>query len=136
MAFKRCTKEITTNDHTRTVLMNEHRPYEDELLKKLEQVPLPDEDAAWADMRRRLDKDDDEGIITVPPLLRGCFAYALLFSLLFFGWLIFIWPNRDLGDQSINAAPVKPATIERSATPREQQPNTNNQARTALDSST
>ncbi len=47
--------------------MNEHVPYEDELKKRLDDLPLPNENIAWEDMKRRLDKDDDDRPI-IPPV--------------------------------------------------------------------
>ncbi len=60
--------------------MNKYFPYEEALKDKLQNLPLPNEDTAWADMERRLDKKDDDGIILVP-LKFGCGIWALLGSL-------------------------------------------------------
>ena len=69
--------------------MNERLPYEEQLDQAWEDLPLPNEDMAWKDMKRRLDEDDDDKIV-VPPPRRGCGIGALLIGLLFFGglWLL------------------------------------------------
>ena len=61
--------------------MNEHLPYEDELKKRLDDLPLPQEDMAWEDMKQRLDKDDKDRPL-IPPLFKGCAGYGLLLLLL------------------------------------------------------
>ncbi|MEJ7588387.1 MAG: hypothetical protein WKI04_12570 [Ferruginibacter sp.] len=66
--------------------MNEHLPYEDELLKRLKELPLPNEDGAWEDMKRRLKRDDDEPVI--PPVWKGCGIYGLFLLLVIAGLLI------------------------------------------------
>jgi len=50
--------------------MNDRLPYEEQLASQWHDLPLPDENMAWADMKRRLEEDDDNGII--PIWLRGC----------------------------------------------------------------
>jgi len=71
--------------------MNERLPYEEQLTQQLENLPLPDENMAWEDMKRRLEEDDD-GII--PIWIRGCGPWALLaIVLLGLSWW-FIRPNR------------------------------------------
>lgn len=65
--------------------MSERLPYEEQLAQKLAGIPLPDEDQAWEDMRRRLEKDDDDRII--PFWLRGCASWGLMLLLLTLsGW--------------------------------------------------
>jgi hypothetical protein len=67
--------------------MSERLPYEEQLAQQLNDLPLPDENMAWADMKRRLDDDDDKGII--PIWLRGCGFWGLLaVILLAIGWWI------------------------------------------------
>jgi len=69
--------------------MSEKLPYEEQLDQRWDDLPLPDENMAWKDMKRRLDEDDDEKII-VPPPRRGCGIGALLIGLLLLGglWLL------------------------------------------------
>ena len=50
--------------------MNEYLPYEDELKKQLDDLPLPSEDIAWDDMKQRLDKDDKDRPL-IPPFLKA-----------------------------------------------------------------
>src|SRR5688572_24846545 len=67
--------------------MNDRLPYEEQLAQQLNGLPLPDENMAWADMKRRLEDDDDNGII--PVWLRGCGLWGLLVILLIgIGWWI------------------------------------------------
>ncbi|HEY6505572.1 MAG TPA: hypothetical protein VIZ28_16470 [Chitinophagaceae bacterium] len=65
--------------------MNEHLPYEEQVKQQLADLPLPEENMAWSDMKRRLEEDDDDGII--PFWLRGCGLWGLLsVVLLGLGW--------------------------------------------------
>jgi hypothetical protein len=67
--------------------MSERLPYEDQLAKQWDDLPLPDENMAWADMKRRLDEDDDKPLL--PFWLRGCAGWGLLGILLLgLGWFI------------------------------------------------
>jgi hypothetical protein len=36
--------------------MNKRLPYEEQMAEQLKQVSLPDENMAWADMKRRLER--------------------------------------------------------------------------------
>lgn len=65
--------------------MSERLPYEEQLPHQLRDFPLPDEDAAWADMKRRLDEDDDNGAIVW--WKRGCAGWGLLLL----GLIAFCW---------------------------------------------
>ena len=59
--------------------------YEEEIQLKLNYLPLPDENMAWKDMKRRLEEEDDGRV--VPVWLRGCIVTALLgLSLFGAGW--------------------------------------------------
>ena len=69
--------------------MNEKLPYEKQLDQAWDTLPLPDEDMAWKDMKRRLDEDEDDKIV-VPPPKRGCGIGALLIGLLLLGGLWFL----------------------------------------------
>lgn len=65
--------------------MNDRLPYEEQLSEQLNDLPLPDENMAWEDMKRRLEEDDDIGII--PFWLRGCGIWGLLLLVLVgIGW--------------------------------------------------
>lgn len=69
--------------------MSERLPYEEQLPQQLRDFPLPDEDAAWADMKRRLEEDDDDGVIVW--WRRGCAGWGLLLlALSAIGWWFFI----------------------------------------------
>ncbi|MEO6723209.1 MAG: hypothetical protein ABIN67_22780 [Ferruginibacter sp.] len=82
--------------------MNEHLPYEDELKKKLEELPLASEDMAWEDMKRRLKKDDEDRPI-VPLFFKGCGSVALLVLLVVMGYLFtadpFDWFHKNAKEQ-------------------------------------
>ncbi|HEV8081650.1 MAG TPA: hypothetical protein VGP55_00510 [Chitinophagaceae bacterium] len=71
--------------------MNERLPYEEQLLKQWNDLQLPDENFAWEDMKRRLEKDNDKVII--PPAKNGCFIFGLLF--MFFAVLLFFIVRPD-----------------------------------------
>ena len=73
--------------------MNEHLPYEDELMKRLNDLQLPNEDAAWEDMKRRLDKDDEDKPI-IPLVFKGCGGYAILLLLVAIVLLLIVDPAR------------------------------------------
>ncbi|MCG2617628.1 PorT family protein [Terrimonas sp. NA20] len=89
--------------------MSERLPYEEQLPQHLRDFPLPDENAAWADMKRRLDEDEDNGAIVW--WRKGCALWAgllLIAALLITGWWFF---NREKNDrvasgQTINDRPV------------------------------
>lgn len=59
-------------------------------------LPLPDEDQAWQDMKKRLEKDDDDRFIVLPPFLQGCAGWTLLLAL-FLGGALWIY-LRDTSD--------------------------------------
>ncbi len=66
--------------------MDQLLPYELELNQQLMDLPLPDVNRAWADMKRRLDEDDNKRVI---PWWRGCVGWGLLGIVLFgSGWWI------------------------------------------------
>ncbi len=65
--------------------MSERLPYEEQLQQQWTDLPLPDENAAWEDMKRRLEEDDDDGGIAW--WRRGCALWGLLLMvLLVTGW--------------------------------------------------
>jgi hypothetical protein len=67
--------------------MNQLLPYESALSQQLIDLPLPDENMAWADMKRRLDEEDKRRVI--PFWLTGCAGWGLLGILLLgLGWWI------------------------------------------------
>ncbi|MEP7143220.1 MAG: hypothetical protein ABI707_10140 [Ferruginibacter sp.] len=89
--------------------MSEHLPYEDELSKRLNDLPLPGADIAWEDMRRRLEKDDEDRPV-IPPLLKGCGGYALLLLLLVTAFFVIVDPL-DWFHNKIKKEPVKITVI-------------------------
>lgn len=80
--------------------MSTRLPYEDNLSNNWKELPLPDEDQAWLDMKRRLDEDEDRpGIVW---WRRGCMLWGLLLGL---GVLIAWWfldPPQWLGGKQKN----------------------------------
>ncbi|MET0463767.1 MAG: hypothetical protein ABW007_11470, partial [Chitinophagaceae bacterium] len=89
--------------------MSERLPYEEQLPQHLRDFQLPDENGAWADMKRRLDEDDDEGAIVW--WRKGCALWAgLLFiaALLITGWWYFSREKNDriAGGQAVHDQPL------------------------------
>jgi hypothetical protein len=97
--------------------MNEHLPYDDELKKRFDDLPLPNEDIAWEDMKLRLKKDDEDKPI-IPPLLKGCGCYGLLLLLIILCWFI-VDPAKWLYDKN------KKATVKTDSTKIKMQENRN-----------
>jgi len=95
--------------------MNEPLPYDDELRKGLNDLPLPNADKAWEDMQRRLAKDDKDRPV-LPPALRGCALLALV--LLIAGLALFIlnpfqWrtsPSEDANNKLKQETPIQQPT--------------------------
>jgi hypothetical protein len=56
--------------------MTELLPYEQQLQQQWIDLPLPDENMAWADMKRRLEEDDNDGIIAW--WRRGCVLWGVV----------------------------------------------------------
>jgi hypothetical protein len=68
--------------------MSEHLPYEN-LDQEFNDLPLPDENASWHRMKEMLDKDDDDGRIVPPVLLKSCFGWGMLLLVgLTVAWLV------------------------------------------------
>jgi hypothetical protein len=68
--------------------MNERLPYELQLQQQWINLPLPDENMAWADMRHRLEEEDDRPVIAW--WRKGCAVWGtLLLLLLATGWWVF-----------------------------------------------
>lgn len=87
--------------------MNELLPYEEQLQQQWTDIPLPDEDAAWEDMARRLKEDDDDkGIVFW--WRPGCGLLGLLLVVFALGWWI-IRPdsNRRNNNTDSTQAPMK-----------------------------
>lgn len=84
--------------------MTEHLPYEEQLSQQWNELPLPDVNMAWADMKRRLDEDDDKPFL--PFWLRGCAGWGLLGILLLgLGWWMLRpekWFKKKQGTEQVN----------------------------------
>ncbi|MGZ3938570.1 MAG: hypothetical protein ACXVLT_07805 [Flavisolibacter sp.] len=73
--------------------MSERLPYE-EIDRQFNDLPMPDEESSWQKMKERLDKDDDDGAILPPVLLRSCVGWGLVLMIgLTIAWLV-IRPER------------------------------------------
>lgn len=91
--------------------MNEQLTYEHEIIQKLETISLPDENAAWIDMRRRLDEEEDDDGIIIPPL-KSCGLFILIgIALLLIGSLLF-W-NKLFKHQNIDGKNTVSKQIEK-----------------------
>lgn len=74
--------------------MNNKLPYEQQIEDQLMDLPLPDENAAWEDMRKRLEEEDDDSII--PIWLRGCGLWGLIGIIILAVGLLFIFsPSKN-----------------------------------------
>jgi hypothetical protein len=74
--------------------MSERLPYEEQFSKQWENLPLPDENAAWDNMKLRLQKDNDDRVI--PFWLSGCGLWGLIGLLVIgLGWW-FVRPDKWL----------------------------------------
>ncbi|NOT51474.1 MAG: hypothetical protein HOP10_09380 [Chitinophagaceae bacterium] len=87
--------------------MNQLLPYELELNQQWPDLPLPDVNMAWADMKRRLDEEDKRRV--VPFWLTGCAGWGLLGILLLgLGWWIVRpekWFTHKQGTEKTNGLP-------------------------------
>lgn len=81
--------------------MSERLPYEEQLPQRLRDVPLPDEDLAWADMERRLEEDDDDGIIAW--WRKGCLGWGFLLLALLATGLWWFLNRNDHADEKKKA---------------------------------
>jgi hypothetical protein len=68
--------------------MNSLNKYEKILAEKLQELPLPDEEVAWQDMKRRLDEDKDKRPFILP-LRFGCALFSMLLAVALLGLLYF-----------------------------------------------
>ncbi|TMI73479.1 MAG: hypothetical protein E6H09_06930 [Bacteroidetes bacterium] len=92
--------------------MNDRLPYEEQLASQWHDLPLPDENMAWADMKRRLEEDDDNGII--PIWLRGCSLWGLV-AIVLIGIGLWIvrpekWWNKKAGTEQVSTKGSKENT--------------------------
>jgi hypothetical protein len=69
--------------------MSERLPYEDQLQQHWNDLPLPDENKAWEDMKRRLEEEDDDRPI-IAWWRRGCLLWGFLLLVIFGSGLWFI----------------------------------------------
>ena len=83
--------------------MEQKLPYEQHLSEQWINLPLPNEDTCWADMKKRLDEDDDDR-----PIIfwwrRGCGLWGLLFvALVSIGW----WAYEYYSPKQLAPAPIQ-----------------------------
>src|SRR5215467_14838863 len=104
--------------------MNKRQPYEEEIAKQLENVPLPDENMAWADMRRRLEEGDDDRV--VPFWLNSCLLWTLFgVIILSLGWWVFRpekWFDRKTAEVN-KVTPVSQTQLEQNDSLQEKKTN-------------
>ncbi|MEI9910036.1 MAG: hypothetical protein WDO71_10380 [Bacteroidota bacterium] len=83
--------------------MSDRLPYEEQLAQQWNDLPVPDENMAWEDMKYRLEKDHDDRII--PVWLRGCGLWGLLaVVLLGLGWWLMRpdkWGNQKQDTETV-----------------------------------
>ena len=92
--------------------MSERLPYEEQLRRQWDDLPLPDADMAWADMKRRLEEDDDDRVL-IPWWRRGCAVWILLLLILFgLGW----WYRHSQQELSENNSATTARSSSRPAT--------------------
>ena len=88
--------------------MNERKPYEDQLTRQWDDLPLPDENQAWEDMKRRLDEEDRKPLL--PIWLRGCAGWLALGVLVTgLGWWLLQTINSHDQSQSESTKQIVPA---------------------------
>ena len=96
--------------------MNDRLPYEEQLAQQWNDLPLPDENMAWDDMKRRLDEDDNDRII--PIWLRGCGIWALVgIVLIAIGWW-FVDKQSNKRPRTENMSISKEQDKEKNTTPK------------------
>ena len=89
--------------------MKELTPYEQFLADKLRNLPVPDENKAWEEMKKLLEeKDDDRPLL--PPFLKGCLPWII--GALLIGAGALLWnnfqnqkPEVEQGGQVVRSAP-------------------------------
>jgi hypothetical protein len=68
--------------------MNDERPYKEFPPEQLNDLPLPNEEQSWQEMKKLLDKDDDDR--KAPPIwLKGCAGWIVGLGLLVILWFVF-----------------------------------------------
>jgi hypothetical protein len=89
-------------------------------------LPLPDEDGAWQDMKKRLDEDDDDRFIVLPPFLQGCVGWTLLLALMLGGTLWFFFRDGE-GEKALNNKAGQVHQTRNANSPRASEGRVNNQ---------
>ncbi len=69
--------------------MSERQRYDDLINQKLNDLPVPGEEAAWEKMKKLLDKKEDDDKIVPPVFLKGCVGWSLLLLVILAGgWFV------------------------------------------------
>ena len=82
--------------------MADDRLHKDQWDQKLNDLPLPDSEASWQNMKQKLDEDDRKRRI-IPPFILNCAAWSLLgIALLAGGWFVYnqVTGKEDISKQS------------------------------------
>lgn len=100
--------------------MSERLPYEDSIHDQLNDLPLPDENRSWEEMRKLLEEDDDDRV--PPPIfLRGCLGWGLLLLLVLGGLWFWLrpekWGHKNETPATQTATAPKPAAPSPPAAP-------------------
>ena len=79
--------------------MADDKLHKDQWDQKMNDLPLPDSEASWQNMKQKLDEDDRRRRI-IPPFILNCAAWSLLgIALLAGGWFIY---NQVTGKEGIS----------------------------------
>src|SRR6059058_3095553 len=73
--------------------MSERLPYEESLNEKLQEIPVPDEEQSWQQMKLLLEDDDDNRRILPPVFLNSCLGWGFLLLLIAILWF-FLQPQK------------------------------------------
>lgn len=85
--------------------MSEKLPYDEQLKRKLNDLPVPDVETAWQKMELLLDKKEDDDILP-PVLFKSCAGWGLLLLLL----LVAAWLGFNANHKTEKTKQISPVT--------------------------
>jgi hypothetical protein len=91
--------------------MSKKRTYE-EIDQRMSELPLPEQEAAWQKMKKKLEQDDDRRRI-IPPVFLNCAAWSALFLVLLAGAWLILRPERWWQEKTIATQKHGTPTIEK-----------------------